>query len=111
MEHFGRLRDVRHKGVVDLLTEADEAAERLIDARLRDAFPDDGLLAEEGGSRPGGPYQWIVDPIDGTTNFVQSAPLSVVSIGVAFRGEVVVGVIYDPYRNELFSAVRGQGAK
>ncbi len=114
----------------DLVTVVDKACQDDIEGAVLDAFgaPGEGgsghhLLGEESvaaGSAAStaaldellaSEWLWVVDPIDGTTNFVQSAPLSVVSIGVAFRGEVVVGVIYDPYRNELFSAVRGQGAK
>lgn len=111
MEHFGRLRDVRHKGVVDLLTEADEAAESLIAQRLHEAFPDDGLLAEEGSARPSvGPCQWIVDPIDGTTNFAHGAERFAVSIALRIGDELTVGVIHAPALGRTWSAHLGGGA-
>lgn len=117
-ERFGQPHDVRHKGTVDLVTEADRGAEALIVARLRAAFPDHRLLGEEGtadvrpsGADPASPYGWIVDPLDGTTNFAHGVPHFAVSIGLEERGEPLVGVVYDPLRDEVFVAARGKGAR
>ena len=102
---------VSFKGAVDLVTPFDGRAQQMIDARLRERFPDFGILAEEGLSREtGSPYRWIVDPIDGTTNFAHRFPIFSVSIALEKDGEGLVGVVYDPMRDEMFWAVRGQGA-
>jgi myo-inositol-1(or 4)-monophosphatase len=109
----GRVRDVRHKGAVDLVTEADRASEALIAARLLAAYPDDALLAEEGsgiGLNAGALRRWIVDPLDGTTNFAHGHPVFAVSIALEVERHVVAGVVYDPLRDELFAATAGGGA-
>ncbi len=110
-EHFGTALNVRHKGEIDLVTEADEAAERLIVDELRRQFPLDGILAEEGG---GGDVDrerlWIIDPLDGTTNFAHGYPIFGVSIALEIAGELALGVVYQPVLNELFTAVKGGGA-
>ena len=113
-EKFGRVT-VTHKGDIDLVTEADLAAERLIVERVRSYHPRHAVLAEEAGalSAAGGPdaeYKWIVDPLDGTTNYAHGYPVFCVSIALEHRGELVVGVVYDPTRGELFAAERGEGA-
>lgn len=96
---------------VDLVTEIDKASEQLIRRVLRRAAPGFGFLGEECGAEvSSSDYRWIVDPIDGTNNFVHGLPLFGVSIGLEHRGEMAVGVIYDPMRDELFSAMRGRGA-
>jgi len=115
-ERFGRPHDVRFKGTVDLVTEADKGAEALIAERLRAAFPDHRLLGEEGarGAPDAGgassPYGWIVDPLDGTTNFAHGLPHFAVSIALEHAGTPLVGAVYDPIRDELFAAARGKGA-
>ena len=111
--HIGRPRTVRTKrSAIDLVTEIDGRAERLIRARLRRAAPGFGFLGEEqGGDRAGVEARWIVDPLDGTNNFVHGLPLFGVSIALELRGRLAVGVIYDPMRRELFTAVRGRGAR
>lgn len=102
---------ISFKGTVDLVTQFDGRAQQMIDARLRLRFPDFGILAEEGLSRDtGSPYRWIVDPIDGTTNFAHRFPIFSVSIALEKNGEGLIGVVYDPMRDEMFTAVRGQGA-
>ena len=109
----GRVRDVRHKGMVDLVTEADQASEALIAARLREAFPGDALLAEEEtdtGLNAGARRRWIVDPLDGTTNFAHGHPVFAVSIALEADGQIVAGVVFDPLRDELFGATCGGGA-
>ena len=121
------LRDFYHRGVrteykgdVDLVTEADRASEALIGTRLRAAFPEHGIYGEE-GTREGleCEYRWYVDPLDGTTNFAHGFPVFCVILGCERRarglaadedGEMVAGVIYDPLRDEMFSAARGKGA-
>lgn len=108
----GRVRDIHHKGTVDLVTEADRASEALIAERLHAAFPDDSLLAEEGTGRAGrdAPRLWIVDPLDGTTNFAHGHPVFAVSIAFCRAGIPQAGVVYDPLRDELFSGLRGGSA-
>lgn len=106
---------VREKGRFDLVTDADVGSQRAIQDYLRRRFPDHGFLGEEEGAglpRPGldSPPTWIVDPIDGTTNYVHDCPLYCVSIGLQVAGELVVGVVLDPSHQELFSAAWGQGA-
>jgi myo-inositol-1(or 4)-monophosphatase len=110
-DRYGKDHEVRFKGPVDLVTEADAAAEALIAERLRAAFPGHELLGEEGArGTSDSPYRWIVDPLDGTTNFAHSMPHFAVSIGLEHEGKPLAGVVYDPLRDELFSAERGKGA-
>lgn len=109
--HFGRIRRVDKKGVNDLVTEADLAAEAAIVRTLRAAFPDHGILAEESGRHEGrNGAVWIVDPLDGTTNFAHGLPFCAVSIALADAGRPVHGVVLNPFGGELFSAVAGRGA-
>ncbi|MCC8181350.1 MAG: inositol monophosphatase [Planctomycetes bacterium] len=100
------------KGANDIVTALDRASEELISARLHDEFPDDDVFAEEDGlRRHGGNGRWVVDPIDGTENYVRGFPSYAVSIAYEDReGEPAVGVVYCPAKNELFHAVRGYGA-
>ncbi len=94
----------------DLVTRADRMAEEIITSLVRQRFPDHGILAEEGTARAGEMYRWIIDPIDGTTNFAHGLPLFAVSIAVERKGELVAGVIYHPPMDEMFVAERGAGA-
>lgn len=94
----------------DLVTRADRMAEDLITRLLRQRFPDHGVLGEEGTAHAGKEYRWIIDPIDGTTNFAHGVPLFVVSIALEHNDELVTGVIYHPSMDELFVAERGHGA-
>lgn len=92
----------------DLVSEADEAAQALISARLSAARPDDGFLGEEGGDSAGtSGLRWVVDPLDGTSNFLFRVPQWAVSIAVEDAGGALAGVVYDPPRDEVWSAVRG----
>ncbi len=111
-DRFGQPHDVRFKGPIDMVTEADQASEALISERLRAAFPDHDLLGEEGarGSTSNSPYRWVIDPLDGTTNFTHGLPTFAVSIGLENDGAPMVGVVYDPMRDEMFVAKRGAGA-
>jgi myo-inositol-1(or 4)-monophosphatase len=110
-EGFGWQHSVRYKGEVDLVTEVDEQAERVIREILLEAFPAYGVLAEEGGALAGEvDARWIVDPLDGTTNYAHGLPIFAVSIALERAGEVVLGVVHDPMREETFIAERGGGA-
>lgn len=115
LERFGRHSlEVHHKGDIDLVTEADLAAESLIVGRIKSFYPRHAILAEESGATAGdkaeNEHRWIVDPLDGTTNYAHGYPCFCTSIALEHAGEIVVGVIYDPLRDELFAAERGQGA-
>ena len=108
---FGWQHSVRYKGEVDLVTEVDEQAEQVIREILLGAFPAYGMLAEEGGALVGEEdTRWIVDPLDGTTNYAHGLPIFAVSIALERTGEVVLGIIHDPIRDETYVAQRGRGA-
>jgi len=110
-EGFGRAHRVEHKGEIDLVTEVDRRSEALIVEEIRHRFPNHAILAEEGGGQGvGGKYRWIVDPLDGTTNFAHGYPCISVCLALEYRGELTLGVVYDPLREELFAAERGGGA-
>lgn len=110
VERFSRERTLEHKGAIDLVTDADTAAEEAILRMIRERFPDHAILAEESGAQGESEVRWIIDPLDGTTNYAHGIPQFAVTIACEVAGRVDVGVIYDPMRDELFSAVRGQGA-
>jgi myo-inositol-1(or 4)-monophosphatase len=104
---------VRSKQDRDYVSEVDQMAERAIIETLLDAYPNHGILAEESGSadaRNGEDYQWIIDPLDGTTNFLHGLPQYSVSIALKHKGQITQAVVFDPARNELFTASRGRGA-
>ncbi len=103
---------MREKGPANLVTEADFAAQETIVKLIRSRFPDHAFLGEEGLDEPsaGQPYRWVIDPLDGTSNYVHRFPYYAVSIGLEYERQIVLGVIYDPNRDELFFAERGQGA-
>jgi myo-inositol-1(or 4)-monophosphatase len=102
---------ISFKGEVDLVTEVDRRCEELIVAGLSDAFPDHSFLAEENVYQKGSaPYKWIIDPLDGTTNYAHGFPWFCVSIALEHEGEVILGVIYHCMMDELFTAVKGAGA-
>jgi myo-inositol-1(or 4)-monophosphatase len=102
---------ISHKGVVDIVTTVDHAAEKKILRVLKGTFPDHGFLMEESGLHASSSrYRWVVDPLDGTVNFAHGIPISCVSIGLEKEGRVMMGGVYDPFRDELFIAVRGKGA-
>jgi myo-inositol-1(or 4)-monophosphatase len=98
------------KGRSDFVTEVDHAAEHAIIDILRKAYPDHAVLAEESGASGKSEYTWIIDPLDGTTNFIHGFPQYAVSIALQYRGNITQAVVYDPTRNELFTASRGRGA-
>jgi myo-inositol-1(or 4)-monophosphatase len=101
---------VQTKDRNDFVSEVDRQAEQEIIAVLRKAYPDHGVLAEESGRREGNDYQWIIDPLDGTTNYLHGFPQFAVSIALQHKGRIEQGVVYDPLRQELFTASRGAGA-
>lgn len=94
----------------DFVTEVDQRVEQEIIAIIKRAYPSHGILAEESGEAPGDDYQWIIDPIDGTRNFIHGFPHFAVSIAVTYKNKIEHGLIYDPIRQELFTASRGKGA-
>jgi len=101
---------VRHKGPVDLVTDADIKADEYIVSRLRSRFPDHEVLAEESGGTRESDFLWAIDPIDGTTNYAHGFPVYAVSIGLFIEGVPAVGVVYEPNLRELFAAAKGSGA-
>jgi myo-inositol-1(or 4)-monophosphatase len=115
LESWRRRFQIREKGKADLVTEADLASQKTIQDYLQRRFPSHGFLGEEEGAGrhrpgPGAPPTWIVDPLDGTTNYVHDCPMYCVSIGLQLAGELVVGVVYEPVRQEMFAAAQGLGA-
>jgi len=110
-EGFGNVRHVQQKGVIDLVTEFDRRAEEIIVPAIQKEFPSHAILAEESGhNHTVSEYQWVIDPLDGTTNFAHGIPIFSVSIALLKNDSPIVGVAYDPLRDEMFSAEAGQGA-
>jgi len=101
---------VRHKSLNDLVSEVDRASEAAIIDTIRTAYPDHAILAEESGAAGESEYVWIIDPLDGTTNYLHGLPQYCVSIGMAHKGVITHGVIFDPTRNDLYVSSRGRGA-
>lgn len=108
----GNPRKIDYKRTRDMVTNVDRAAEQTIIDIIQSRFPQHSILAEERGEihNPDSEFEWIIDPLDGTTNFVHHFPAYCVSVGVAYQGEMVAGSIYDPIRDELFHAKKGGGA-
>jgi myo-inositol-1(or 4)-monophosphatase len=111
MPYFRRRVAIEYKGEADLVTEADRGSEALIRKRIKALWPEHDVLGEEEGLiDTGSEYRWYVDPLDGTTNFAHSFPVFCVSLGLAHKGQRIAGVVYDPTRDELFTAAKGNGA-
>jgi myo-inositol-1(or 4)-monophosphatase len=115
LKNLGKVRDIQQKGGQEknLVTEIDKQSERMIIDLIRKHFPQHDILAEESGTKEGNTsseFRWIIDPLDGTTNYTHSLPVFCVSIGVEHNGTIVCGAIYDPNFDELFTAERGKGA-
>lgn len=109
--HYGKVHDIAFKGEINLVTEVDKACEAAILKILSKAHPDHDILTEESGAYDrASEYKWIIDPLDGTTNYAHGYPCFCVSIGLEHRGKVIVGVVYNPNLEELFWGVRGHGA-
>jgi len=110
-ERINGSREISYKGAINLVTEMDRISERIVVETILETFSAHGVLAEEEAQiKNNSDYLWIIDPLDGTTNYAHGYPSFSVSIGLERSGDVIVGVVYDPMRDELFSAARGQGA-
>jgi myo-inositol-1(or 4)-monophosphatase len=109
---IGRDRRVEYKGEIDLVTDADRLAESILIDGLRHSFPDHAILAEESGKHKveGATHLWIVDPLDGTTNYAHQYPFFCVSIALELEGKLTLAVVYDPMLDETFTAIDGEGA-
>jgi myo-inositol-1(or 4)-monophosphatase len=108
---FDRPHEISYKRPMDIVTEADRRSEALITGRLSREFPGHDIVAEEGGGhKSNSDYCWYVDPLDGTTNFAHRFPVFCVSLGLAYRNEVIAGVILDPIHSEMYTAERGSGS-
>ncbi len=108
---FRQTKNINHKREIDLVTETDQASEDYILQQINARFPHHHIIAEENGESAGDPdHTWYIDPLDGTTNFAHGLPIFAVSIAYAYQGRTTLGVVYDPMRDEMFSAELGQGA-
>jgi len=113
-ENVGKIRRIEHKGghETNLVTEIDQNAEAMIIGRIKKRFPDHDFLGEESGSAEvKSEYRWIIDPLDGTVNYTHGLPIYSVSIGLEHEGKIVLGAVYDPSLDELFTAEKGKGAR
>ena len=111
LKHYMRReKHVELKGRANLVTVADKESEALVIRRIRERYPDHAILAEESGASSGSDSKWIIDPLDGTTNFAHQYPFFCVSIGFEQAGQLVCGAVYDPWRDEMFAAAHGEGA-
>ena len=110
-DRLGSRIDIIHKGAINIVTDVDLASEQLIRDRIATHYPRHEVLAEEGGlAESASDYRWVIDPLDGTTNYAHGFPVFCVSIGLEYQGETILGVVYDPMREEMFTAERGGGA-
>ncbi len=102
--------NISSKGENDFVSEVDHLAEEAIIQTIQKAYPDHGFLAEESGATSGNEYEWVIDPLDGTTNFLHNFPQYAVSIAMRHKGRLEIAVVYDPIKQEMFTAARGSGA-
>ena len=110
-DNIGRIGKIEFKGAVDIVTDVDRKSEALIIDAVKKTFPGHGILAEESPEqKQDSPFKWIIDPLDGTTNYSHGFPFFCVSIGLEVSGEVAFGVVYDPMMDELFTAEKSKGA-
>lgn len=109
-DRFNQERTISFKGGINLVTDADHASEEALIAFIRSRHPGHAILAEESGRTEGAEYQWIIDPLDGTTNYAHRIPHFCVSVAVRGEAGVLAGAVFDPLRNEMFSAAKGMGA-
>lgn len=108
-KHFGRIHQISEKKDAGLVTEVDRRSEKKIIQLIHKSFPDHGIIGEEGGEIAGrSPIKWIIDPLDGTTNYAHGLPFFCVSIGVQVEEEICVGVVYDPLRDDLYWTEKGK---
>lgn len=109
--HWTKPRHIEHKGRIDLVTETDKAVEALLKERLAELLPEADFLAEESaGQTEPGELTWIIDPVDGTTNFAHGHPALAISVGLWRKDRMVLGIVYNPIQDDLFQAARGLGA-
>jgi myo-inositol-1(or 4)-monophosphatase len=110
-KHYNGKLNVEYKGEIDPVTQADRGSQTAIIKVIKDVFPEHGILAEEDGiNEVDRDYCWIIDPLDGTVNFLHGLPIFAVSIGLKYKNEIITGVIYSPIINEVFIAEKGKGA-
>lgn len=110
-ENLGKLSSIDYKGAFNLVTNVDKECENKILELINRVFPDDDILAEESGAKVGSKKRrWLIDPLDGTTNYAHSYPFFSVSIGLEVNGEMMMGVVYNAISDEVFSAIKGEGA-
>ena len=111
MKKFGKVEEIQFKGEINIVTEVDKLCEKEIISILHGEFPTHDILAEEGsGKRKDSEYKWIIDPLDGTTNYAHGYPLFCTSIALEYKGEIILGVVYEPNLKELFVTEKGSGA-
>jgi myo-inositol-1(or 4)-monophosphatase len=110
--HLGKISQIGKKGDIDLVTEADLESEKQIISTIQKTFANHSILAEESGLKKGGSeHRWLIDPLDGTTNYAHQLPIFAISIAFALKDEILVGIVLNPVNGELFSAIRGSGAQ
>jgi myo-inositol-1(or 4)-monophosphatase len=108
----GEQGNISYKGTVDLVTDADRESQQVIADHIQREFPDHNILSEEELSRDkGSDFRWLIDPLDGTTNYAHDFPVFCISLALEFKNEIITGLVFDPVRNEMFTAVRGEGAE
>ncbi|MFH1586310.1 MAG: inositol monophosphatase family protein [Candidatus Diapherotrites archaeon] len=111
MEYYQKPKTIEHKGIIDLVTEADKLSEKKIISEIKKEFPDHGFVGEEGEAiESSSDYKWIIDPIDGTTNFAHNIPFFCVSIALQKKNELILGVVLNPVTNDLYVAEKGRWA-
>jgi len=111
MKYFGKIKSIDYKGEINLVTEADQRSEEVILSIIKDSYPNHRILAEETGeSGNSSSFKWIIDPLDGTTNYAHGYPCFCVSLAIEYEEEVLYGAVYDPVKDELFTAEKGKGA-
>ncbi|MDR1418482.1 MAG: inositol monophosphatase [Endomicrobium sp.] len=111
LKHYNGELNVEYKGEIDPVTQADKESQKAMIKIIKDIFPEHGVLAEEDGvSELDNDYCWIIDPLDGTVNFLHGLPIFAISIGLKYKKEIITGVVYSPILNEIFIAERGKGA-
>ncbi|MBN1234344.1 MAG: inositol monophosphatase [Candidatus Coatesbacteria bacterium] len=111
LANFGKRKELSYKGVFNLVTESDEASERSIISSLKRNYPNDSVLTEESQPKEADPERrWIIDPLDGTNNYAHNFPIFCVSIAFEYWGKIIIGIVYNPVNDEMFSAVKDSGA-
>lgn len=107
----GSIKSITFKGSINLVTDVDKSCENIIISGIKKDFPSHGILSEESNpTTNSSPYKWIIDPLDGTTNYSKGLPIYSVSVALEYRGRIIAGAVYDPERDEMFYAERGKGA-